>query len=717
MKKNGRSPREADPAAILSEFSHDGDAWMDRLREAAEPAALGTLGPYELLQEVSRGGQGVVYRALDSRTRRQVALKKMIAGASASLRTRQRFEREIEAAASLNHRGVVTIFGMESVDRQLVLAMEWIDGVGIHEWATEARANARFHRVIADMMIRVAEALQHAHQRGVLHRDLKPSNVLVDAQGQPHLLDFGLAKLLASEADPGLTQSGQFLGTPAYASPEQVRGTTPLDVRTDVYSLGVLFYEALTGSMPYPIEGSIAQAFQVIEREEARPLRSVNPAIDRDLESIVQKMLEKDPGKRYQSVDAFLEDVHRYRSGDPVEARGRSWHYVLGKAMRRYKAPFALGGASLVVALVFGVTMTVLYNRSEAEAERARRTQSFLVSTLMPDGAGTAAVDYSLLDILESAAARVETEFEGQPQVEARLWEVLAHTYARLWMWSDVEMPARRGVALFRELAGNRESEAMLTYLLGTSLTFQNAPESVDIQREALRMHRALLAEESAGVAMAHAGLAFASWRSAEPSQPEQAEAHYRAAIATFESIKDAPVVTWAGAHYGFAALLRTRGRVDEAAVHYAAAIELYRATPGVDLHLLRCLQECGHMLYETERRPEAEAFLAEAAALRPENGWIPGMELTLWELGALHEERGERDAARAYFRESFAEACELTARAHPDVSARLLDLARRVRTEGLDRSTHEQVGEILEALGVRWSPPLDGFSGKIDRG
>ena len=261
-----------DPDPSLDGFGFDlpDDDWLDRLRESEAQLNLGRIGSYELIEEVSRGGQGVVFRARQPGTQREIALKRLLAGSFATASMRRRFEREVEAAAALNHPNIVTVFGCETVDGNPQLAMEWVDGVPVTEWVRPRGTDAvsRDPEETLSVFLRIADAVQHAHSRGVLHRDLKPSNVLVDRDGEPHVLDFGLAKRVDvdSAADVTLTGSADFLGTPAYASPEQFHtDELTLDARSDVYSLGVLLFELLTGESPYGATRNVSELIACVE--------------------------------------------------------------------------------------------------------------------------------------------------------------------------------------------------------------------------------------------------------------------------------------------------------------------------------------------------------------------------------------------------------------------------------------------------------------------
>jgi len=301
----------------------DDDAWLRRVRsiESAEP--LGQIGAYEILGEAGRGAQGVVYRARRSGTRLEVALKRLVAGSLATPEMRRRFDREIEAASTLNHPNIVRILGIDDVDGQRVLTMEWVDGVPITEWATAKGPAGRSLNELMQVFMKTCEAVQHAHQRGVIHRDLKPSNLLVDDGGEPRVVDFGLAKSLDIEAseDRTVTRTGQFVGTPAYASPEQLQGVDPFDVRSDVYSLGVILYHLIAGELPYRVSGSLVEMAQAIQETEPVSPSSLSGRGDRMLDAIVLKAIAREKRARYQSVEALADDIRRYLHGDAVMAR------------------------------------------------------------------------------------------------------------------------------------------------------------------------------------------------------------------------------------------------------------------------------------------------------------------------------------------------------------------------------------------------------------
>src|SRR5438876_11973189 len=348
-------------------------------------------GDYELLEEIARGGTGVVFKARQVSLNRLVALKLISAGALATPDLVKRFKAEAEAAASLSHPNIVPIYEIGEHQGQHYFSMGLIEGPNLREALAHARTESNQSLVFSDqskgqpcvlntehwplntsvkLVSTLAHAVHYAHQRGVLHRDLKPSNILLDAQGEPHLTDFGLAKLIQKEST--LTHTHAVLGTPAYMSPEQARGDTK-DVTTaaDVYGLGAVLYEPLTGSPPFAGGTSMETIRQVLEQEPRRP-SIFNPEVDRDLETICLKCLEKEPSRRYGSAEALADDLDRWLRQEPIQARPSTTFERLQKWVRRRPAIAALGTLSFVsiLALAIGSTAAALQIASKKKELR-----------------------------------------------------------------------------------------------------------------------------------------------------------------------------------------------------------------------------------------------------------------------------------------------------------------------------------------------------------
>jgi serine/threonine protein kinase len=310
-------------------------------------------GDYELLAEIARGGMGVVYEARQVSLNRLVALKMILAGQLASPADVQRFHTEAEAAANLDHPHIVPIYEVGEHDGQHYFSMKLIEGSSLAQQVPHMVNDARR---AAKVLATVARAVHHAHQRGILHRDLKPGNILMDAQGQPHVTDFGLAKRIKSDARQ--TQSGAIVGTPGYMSPEQARSEKVLTTAVDVYGLGAVLYELLTGRPPFRAETPLDTILQALEREPERP-RKLNPRVDRDLETICLKCLQRETEQRYGSAEALAGDLERWLEGKPISARRSNRAEVMKKWIRRNPAltgMIAISALFVVSTAVFSST-------------------------------------------------------------------------------------------------------------------------------------------------------------------------------------------------------------------------------------------------------------------------------------------------------------------------------------------------------------------------
>lgn len=547
----------ADPADSPREAA-EGVGPTQREGDGVPPAFI---PGYTIQRELHRGGQGIVYLATQEATHRPVAIKVVREGPFAGPADRARFEREVEILASLRHPGIVSIHDSGSAFGCFYYVMSYVDGVRLDAWVRQQHERARGGgpadqrlrlRETLGLFVRICEAMNAAHVRGVIHRDLKPGNVLVDRDGHPHVLDFGLAKR-SGAGEPGssdLTATGQFLGTLPWASPEQAEGAADkVDIRTDVYAIGLLLHHAVTGRMPRSpalagtmrggrIETTAAAPEEVgraggaSRRDQSR--RSVVFA-NRDIETIIRKCLSVERERRYQSAGEVARDLQRHLAGDPIEARRDSRWYLLATVLRRYRLVAATIAAAVVLLAVFGAVMTVLYQRAVAaerlaaqrwhlaqqeriDADHARRAAEldraeagrqaaisrealrFMNQDLLGSANPTMTLgaDPPVSRVLETAAARVDGAFTDEPLVQATVRSTIGQAYRRLGRCAESEPQLRAALEVFSRELGERHPDTLMAMVeLARALV-----ESGDFDEpDALLLVAAAVAEEDFGPA------------------------------------------------------------------------------------------------------------------------------------------------------------------------------------------------------------------------
>jgi WD40 repeat protein/serine/threonine protein kinase len=486
-EQEGRAPdreqmlaRHPDLAEDLNEFFAD-RASIERLAEPARAAMAGLVpgtpvryfGDYEILEEIARGGMGIVYRARQVSLQRIVALKMILAGRLASPAEVERFQSEARAAANLDDPNIVPIYEVGIHEGQHYFTMKLVEGGSLAQWIADFRlrigdSRRTHHAALARLMETVARAIHFGHQRGILHRDLKPANILLQTKDGtsvidnlqsaiPLVTDFGLAKRIEGGSD--LTASGGIMGTPSYMAPEQAAGQKSLSVAVDIYSLGAVLYELLTGRPPFRAETPLKTLIEVREREP-QPPRTLEPHVDRDLETICLKCLEKDPRRRYGSAEALADDLRRWQAGEPIEARpSTSWERLRKWARRRPAAAALVGVGTLAAAalliggLLFNAELQVALGdvkNKQADLDQANRQVQN-----------------------EQEAVRKANEAARQFQEKARALEALAADRARraegtlLSAYSAAVRPDNPGLGLLLGIEGAKRAPG---FLANTSL-------------------------------------------------------------------------------------------------------------------------------------------------------------------------------------------------------------------------------------------------------
>ncbi len=470
-----------------------------------------TIGQFHIKRVIAYGGMGAVYEARQEHPRRTVAVKVM-KGGIASRSALRRFEYESQLLARLRHPGIAQIYEAGThVDPRApgepvpYFAMEYIPNalsvtryVHDHQFSTRQKL---------ELFIQVCDAVHHGHQKGIIHRDLKPANILVDSNGQVKVIDFGVAR--STDSDLALTtlqtNVGQLVGTLQYMSPEQCQADPhDIDIRSDVYALGIVLYELLTGELPYDISrATIFEASLVIREQQAVSLRILNKALRRDVETVVLKALEKDRDRRYRSAAEFSDDLQRYLNDEPISARPPSLVYQLRVFARRNRGFIGAVTAVFIVLLAGAIVSTTLYfsaeaARQQAVTEEAKFKQVVRLMNTMLEGVGPSTGEGRatlLREILDETTLNVATELAGQPEVEAMIRTTLGNTYGQLGEFKTAELHLQKALVLRKQLFGDEHvdvarSLGKLGWLL---LRKGDHAEAAALHNEALAMNRRLL--------------------------------------------------------------------------------------------------------------------------------------------------------------------------------------------------------------------------------
>lgn len=446
--------RPADPAPFddgLFGMDGDDDRWIELTSACQDQAQDGWLGSFRILGVGGRGGQGVVYHAFDIEHGRFVAIKRLRGGPAASQQARERFRREIEIVSSLRHPNIVGVFGVHEVDGQPVLIMEWIGGAPLNEYVAGTRGDPRLEPpCILDLFIAICDAVHYAHQRGVLHRDLKPSNVRIGADGRPRVLDFGMARYAHGERQ-SMTGSGEFLGTLQYSSPEALRdGADACDARSDLYSIGVMLFEALTGRLPFDPRGSCYDLLARIFDSPRGDLAALAPLLDRAYARVVARALDADPEQRYPTVLALRDDLIRLRHRLPIDQGPRHLLARARRALHRNRLLVAVFTTVIIGLLCLTVTTTISAARMARQRDLARLAeQRAHRAGIRAESAAAleAATVRLIMDVLQARQAELPIDV-----VRAELAAATAIGDARLWQET-------RQQAIFMQAAARIQQE------------------------------------------------------------------------------------------------------------------------------------------------------------------------------------------------------------------------------------------------------------------
>jgi serine/threonine-protein kinase len=658
------------------------------------------LGPYRLQELLGEGGMGVVYLAERADLQSQVAIK-VLRDAWLSPSRRERFASEQRTLAQLNHPNIARLYDADTMpDGTPWFAMEFVDGVPLARHCQERGAGVRER---LELFRGVCEAVLHAHQRAVIHRDLKPSNILVTHGGQPKLLDFGIAKSIEG-LDPRAewTRAELRLMTPAYAAPEQVRGGAQ-GVATDVYALGAILYELLAGRPPLDLAGKSATeaATAVCEQPPERPSvaaggAGASRAEWADLDVLCMKALQKDPERRYPSVESLIRDLDHFKKGEPLEARPDTLSYRTGKFVRRNWRP--LGAAAAVVLAVgalvafYTARLTSARNTAVAESERVERIQTFM-NHLFEGGDPAGPSDTLRVVTLLARGVRDARSLAGDPALQADLYGTLGEIYHALGDFERADTLLGAALAARRARAGGDPADAARVLLeLGLLRSHQSRFEEADsLVRSGLAATKTRRPADPAAVARATAALGEVLENRGEYDQAiavlteaarldsaarvpasehvltltELANSHFYAGHYDVSDSLNRKILELDRALYGdrhpnvatdlvnLGAVQQEWGRWSEAESYYRQALAIYRGWYGEDHYeTAATLNMVGRALVQQSRADDAREPLAQALAIRervygPDH---PVVASTLNELALLAQKEGRLDDAEKGF-------------------------------------------------------------------
>jgi tetratricopeptide (TPR) repeat protein len=615
---------------------------------------------YSILERIHDGGQGIIYRAVQKSTGRPVAIKVLREGPFANPRDRARFDRELHILAQLNHPNIVTIRDSGMAAGHFYHVMDLIPGQPLDTYLV---ANQLTIRDKLGLFLKIADAVQAAHLHGVIHRDLKPANIDVDADGEPFILDFGLAKqtdaLHADGPSAAMTVTGQLIGSLPWASPEQAEAQPrKVDMRTDVYALGLVLYHMLTGRLPYNVTGNVRDVVDnILTAEPVRP-HTIRTDIDDELETITLKCLQKDRERRYQSAGELARDIRSYLAGEPIEAKRDSRWYVFRKMLRHYRLHVGLATAFVMLIGGAAVGLFFLYRhaqyqaaaasaaRDEAhdEARVSQQVTEFLVDLFEVSDPETArGQTVTARELLDEGARKITLELKDEPATQARLMNTMGRVYQKLGLF-DSALP---------------------------------------LLEESLRIRRPLFGDAHRAVAESLHDLGCLQ---VARGQFDEAEGLLRVALAIRRTNLGADHPDVASTLLELASTYADRGHYAQAEPLYREALAISRRTLSLDdPQLARATYELATFLWLTDRYSEAQPLAQEALrvyrhALGNEH---PKVADATWNLGALVHRVGDHKSAEAYFRETLAIRQAFYPEGHPKVLSALNALAAALAAEG----------------------------------
>jgi eukaryotic-like serine/threonine-protein kinase len=628
------------------------------------------IGNYRIVRLLGEGGMGAVYEAEQDQPRRKVAIK-VLKTAFASPELVRRFEREFQTLGRLHHPGIAEIYEAGTADAgfgtQPFFAMEIVYGLPLVAYANSEKLNTRQRLAL---MIKICEAVEHAHQRGIIHRDLKPANILVNDLGQPKILDFGLARV--TDGDMQMTRQtdmGQLVGTLAYMSPEQVMADPhALDTRSDVYALGVILYQLLAGKLPYDVSRHMTEIVKTIQQVDPAKLSSVNRAYRGDIETIVAKALEKDKSRRYGSAAELAADIRRYLDDLPIAAQPPSTTYQLQKFTRRNKA-LVVGAAVVLVTLVVGVVISTWQavrarraeRRAQAETATAQAVADFLQKDLLSQASADAQAspntrpdpDIKVRTALDRAAERIGGKFAKQPEVEASIRDTIGQTYLNLGDYPESRKQFERALELQRDALGPKNLATLktITFIARIDELQSHYADAESLLVKNLDDERRILGPENPDTLFTLSHLGSVYWSEGKYAEAEAIDKQVLdidRRLFGAESAQTMPVLN------NISLVYRAEGKLKEAEQTNLQALDISRRIHGPEHpNTLMAINNLANLYKQLGKYPEAEAlyfqnFETYKRVLGPEH---PETLRAMGNVAGIYQAENKYPQAEAMFR------------------------------------------------------------------
>ena len=653
-----------------------------------------TFGRYKIENLIARGGMGLVYLGLRDDEVKQKAAVKIINPGVASETVIKRFQNERQTLANLNHPNISRLLdGGITDDGIQYLVMEYIDGIPIDEYCDQNKLNIGER---LNLFLKVASIVQYAHQNLVVHRDLKPNNILITQDGEPKLLDFGIAKILTSEGKENetLTHKGMWNLTPEFASPEQIKGET-ITTSSDVYSLGIILYRLLTGHNPYRIKSLIHSdiskiitqteptkpseiIYKTVENISGEERTEINPEsisktregnVDKlhkkligDLDNIVSMAIRKEADRRYTSVDHFAEDIRSYLDDKPVKAHKDSFSYRSKKFIRRNK--IAVISAAIIFIIINTGLGGILWqahlaaierDNATLEADKANRIKSFLLDMISAPDPMKEGSEVKVIDVLQKASGKLTSKLVDHPQIEAEIRTMLGNTYQNLGIYDSAEVEIAKALELNKKLFGEKSVEtAMSLKDLGLVYHYEGDYEKTEkYYKNSLEMLRSIETEPSFETALV---LDIYGTLMTDIGDYEKAEGLTEEALKISEAIKGPDDSEVAQIKNNLATSYNYLGKLDKADSLYREALRVFRKNYGnYHIQVSRVINNLAFInIFKKEHR-KALPLLEESLNIKRKvlGEGHPDLILAYSNLGSTYYNVGEYDDAEKYMKAS----------------------------------------------------------------